>query len=61
MKYLLDTNILLRLLETSHFQHLEALERLKTQNCTFYILLQNVSKFLNVCTRPKNNNENTNS
>jgi predicted nucleic acid-binding protein len=59
MNYLLDTNILLRLVETSHFQHLEAseaLERLKTQNCTFFILLQNVSEFWNVCTRPKDRN-----
>jgi predicted nucleic acid-binding protein len=59
MNYFLDTNILLRLVETNHQQHLEAseaLEKLKTQNCTFFILLQNVSEFWNVCTRPKDKN-----
>ena len=59
MKYLLDTNILLRLVELTHAQHKEAREALKTlrrQNCVFYILLQNVSEFWNVCTRPKDKN-----
>ncbi len=59
MKYLLDTNILLRLVELAHAQHKEASEALKTlrrQNCVFYILLQNVSEFWNVCTRPKDKN-----
>jgi len=59
MKYLLDTNILLRLVELAHAQHKEAREALKTlrrQNCVFYILLQNVSEFWNVCTRPKDKN-----
>ncbi len=59
MKYLLDTNILLRLVELAHTQHKEAREALKTlrlQNCLFYILLQNVSEFWNVCTRPKEKN-----
>ena len=48
MKYLLDTNILLRLVELAHAQHKEASEALKSlrrQNCVFYILLQNVSEF----------------
>ena len=59
MKYLLDTNILLRLVESAHAQHEEASEALKTlrrQNCVFYILLQNVSEFWNVCTRPLDKN-----
>jgi len=59
MKYLLDTNILLRLVELAHVQHKEAREALKNlrrQNCAFYILLQNVSEFWNVCTRPKDKN-----
>jgi predicted nucleic acid-binding protein len=59
MKYLLDTNILLRLVESAHVQHKEASEALKTlrrQNGVFYILLQNVSEFWNVCTRPKDKN-----
>lgn len=59
MKYLLDTNILLRLIELTHPQHKETREALKTlrrQNCIFYILLQNVSEFWNVCTRPKDKN-----
>ena len=59
MKYLLDTNILLRLVETTHQQHSEAseaLKKLREQNCTFYVLLQNISEFWNVCTRPKDKN-----
>lgn len=54
MKYLLDTNILLRLIEVRHPQHketIEALKILRQQDCEFYILLQNVSEFWNVCTR----------
>lgn len=59
MKYLLDTNILLRLVELTHQQHKEAgeaLRKLKIQNAEFYILLQNISEFWNVCTRPKDKN-----
>lgn len=59
MKYLLDTNILLRLIEITHRQHKEAsaaIKKLRKQNCTFYILLQNISEFWNVCTRPKDKN-----
>lgn len=59
MKYLLDTNILLRLVELNHQQHKEAseaLKKLKIQNAEFYILLQNISEFWNVCTRPKDKN-----
>jgi predicted nucleic acid-binding protein len=59
MKYLLDTNILLRLVQLFHPHHKQAREALKTlrrQNYTFYILLQNVSEFWNVCTRPADKN-----
>lgn len=59
MKYLLDTNILLRLIELTHKHHKEtseALRKLRKQNCTFFILLQNISEFWNVCTRPKDKN-----
>ena len=59
MKYLLDTNILLRLVQLLHPHHKQAREALKTlrrQNHTFYILLQNVSEFWNVCTRPADKN-----
>ena len=59
MKYLLDTNILLRLIEINHPQHKEAsegLKELRRQDFAFYILLQNVSEFWNVCTRPLDKN-----
>ena len=59
MKYLLDTNILLRLVELTHPHHKEAseaLKKLKIQNAEFYIFLQNISEFWNVCTRPKDKN-----
>lgn len=59
MKYLLDTNILLRLVELTHPQHKEAAEALKTlrrKGFVFYILLQNISEFWNVCTRPLDKN-----
>lgn len=59
MKYLLDTNILLRLVELSHPQHKvasEALLALRQQDNTFFILLQNISEFWNVCTRPRDKN-----
>ncbi len=59
MKYLLDTNILLRLVEITQAQHKvvsESLKKLKSQNAEFYILLQNISEFWNVCTRPKDKN-----
>ena len=59
MKYLLDTIILLRLIELAHPHHREVREVLKTlrrQNVIFYVLLQNVSEFWNVCTRPADKN-----
>lgn len=59
MTYLLDTNILLRLVQPMHPQHgeaTEALKKLKSRNAEFYILLQNISEFWNVATRPKDKN-----
>lgn len=59
MKYLLDTNILLRLVELTHKHHKErseALRKLRQQNCTFHILPQNISEFWNVSARPKDKN-----
>ncbi len=59
MKYFLDTNILLRLIEINHPHHKavsEALRILRRQNNTFYVVLQNVSEFWNVCTRPADKN-----
>ncbi|MGI8789040.1 MAG: type II toxin-antitoxin system VapC family toxin [Pyrinomonadaceae bacterium] len=59
MKYLIDTNILLRLVEMAHSQHAEArkaVDRLLAQGFTLCILLQNVSEFWNVCTRPLDKN-----
>ena len=59
MIYLLDTNILLRLVEINHLQHRqasEALRKLRRQNHNFCILLQNISEFWNVCTRPADKN-----
>lgn len=59
MNYLADTNILLRLVEPTNPQHLEAknaVDKLLKQGETLYILLQNVSEFWNVCTRPLDKN-----
>lgn len=59
MKYLLDTNVLLRLIEVEHPHHTEAeqaLETLHLRHGTFYVLLQNISEFWNVCTRPSDKN-----
>lgn len=59
MKYLLDTNILLRLIDFEPWQHDEAanaLLDLRNQECVFFIMLQNVSEFWNVCIRPKDQN-----
>jgi predicted nucleic acid-binding protein len=59
MNYLADTNILLRLVVVESFHHLEAkiaVDKLLKQGHTIYILIQNVSEFWNVCTRPKDKN-----
>ncbi|MDQ3374192.1 MAG: hypothetical protein M3521_09940 [Acidobacteriota bacterium] len=59
MIWLIDTNILLRLAQINSSQHAEAknpVDKLLAQNSTLYILLQNVSEFWNVCTRPLDKN-----
>ncbi len=55
MIWLIDTNILLRLVQIADIHHTEAknaVDKLLAQNFTLCILLQNVSEFWNVCTRP---------
>lgn len=59
MIWLIDTNILLRLVQIADSQHVEAknaIDKLLAQNFTLCILLQNVSEFWNVCTRPLDKN-----
>jgi predicted nucleic acid-binding protein len=59
MKWLIDTNILLRLAQIANSQHLEAknaVDELLKRGDTLYILLQNISEFWNVCTRPLDKN-----
>ncbi len=59
MIWLIYTNILLRLVQTNSNQHLEAknaVDKLLAQNFTLCILLQIVSEFWNVCTRPLDKN-----
>ena len=56
---LIDTNILLRLIELESPQHDEAqtaIDQLLESGNPLYVLLQNVSEFWNVCTRPAENN-----
>lgn len=56
---LIDTNILLRLIELESRQHEEAqaaIDQLLKSGDPLYVLLQNVSEFWNVCTRPAENN-----
>lgn len=59
MTWLIDTNILLRLVQIADRRHTEpknAVDKLLAQNFTLCILLQNVSEFWNVCTRPLDKN-----
>ncbi len=59
MIWLIDTNILLRLVQIADIHHTEAknaVDKLLAQNFTLCILLQNVSEFWNVCTRPLGKN-----
>ena len=59
MKWLIDTNILLRLVEITALQHIEAknaVDKLLKNGDTLCVLLQNISEFWNVCTRPKDKN-----
>lgn len=59
MRIVLDTNILLRLVETLHPQHEQVSDlimSLRARNESFFVFLQNISAFWNVCTRPVENN-----
>ncbi len=59
MKYLTDTNILLRLVQTHSPHHLEAknaVDKLLKRGDALFITLQNISEFWNVCTRPADKN-----
>lgn len=59
MKYLADTNILLRLVQTQNSLHAEvknAVDELLKNGDMLFITLQNASEFWNVCTRPLDKN-----
>ncbi|MBE9005151.1 type II toxin-antitoxin system VapC family toxin [Fortiea sp. LEGE XX443] len=59
MSYLVDTNILLRLVQKNSPMHPEtqrAIFRLKQQSELLYIVPQNIIEFWAVCTRPINSN-----
>jgi len=59
MNYLIDTNILLRLVELQSPQHNEAknaVDKLLKNGSTLFLILQNISEFWNVCTRPIDKN-----
>ncbi len=59
MRIVLDTNILVRRVETSHPMHTtvnEAIITLLERDYSFCVFMQNVSEFWNVCTRPIKNN-----
>ncbi len=59
MKYLTDTNILLRLVDSQSLHHSEAknaVDKLLKNGDTLFITLQNISEFWNVCTRPRDKN-----
>lgn len=59
MRFVLDTNILVRLVEPSHPQHDKvgaAMRTLRMRENAFYVFMQNISEFWNVCTRPTESN-----
>lgn len=59
MKYLIDTNILLRICNRQDSQHQiirDAISNLRMQKHQLYILPQNCAEFWNVATRPENKN-----
>jgi predicted nucleic acid-binding protein len=59
MNYLVDTNILLRLPDRNHPQHLiirKSIRLLRSQGHDLYITPQNCAEFWNVATRPSDKN-----
>ncbi len=59
MIFLVDTNILLRIVQILSIHHVEAknaVNKLLKRGDTLFITLQNVSEFWNVCTRPADKN-----
>ncbi|HXM33725.1 MAG TPA: hypothetical protein VN920_00925, partial [Pyrinomonadaceae bacterium] len=59
MSFLLDTNIILRLVEPAHSMHAAALDAssaLLAADEAVHIVPQNIAEFWNVCTRPLNQN-----
>lgn len=59
MKYLIDTNILLRICEPQNSQHqivCNAIRNLRQQGHQLYIVPQNCAEFWNVATRPQDKN-----
>ena len=58
MAYLLDTNILLRILsgDNAHPPSVEAVDRLKERGERLHFAPQNAAEFWNTATRPKNKN-----
>ncbi|MEK7723450.1 MAG: type II toxin-antitoxin system VapC family toxin [Acidobacteriota bacterium] len=59
MKYLADTKILPRLVQTQSSHHIEAknaVDKLLKNGDMLFITLQNISEFWNVCTRPLDKN-----
>ena len=59
MNYLVDTNILLRLVDNGHAMHQEALDAVKLlalQGHKLHVVPQNFYEIWVVCTRPKNVN-----
>ena len=59
MNYLINTNILLRLVQTLSLHYKEAksaVDNLLKQGITLFVTLHNISEFWNVCTRPADKN-----
>jgi predicted nucleic acid-binding protein len=59
MAILIDTNILLRLVQPAHSMHLAAVQALATlieRDETLVVAVQNMAEFWNVATRPEVNN-----
>jgi predicted nucleic acid-binding protein len=59
MSYLIDTNILLRIVDPDHLMYslaVNAIDHLFSENEQLYIMPQNLIEFWNVYTRPKEKN-----